>query len=527
MKNTSLLLLAFFIAFSALGQVPTTMNFQGNLTDGAGNMIADGDYAIDFDLFDADVAGNSLWSESQPTVTVINGIFNVKLGSVNPLDPAIFSQQLYLEITVSSEILTPRIELSSSAYSLSSNYADSARVAGYSDSTRVAGYSDSTRVAGYSDSTRVAGYSDSTRVAGYSDSTRVAGGVVGTVNLFPSNGNVYIGGNQDVGGAAPVIDLAIDDDDTGLEVDLAGNLSFYTNGVERIRVDDFGNIGIGTAPIGPSYKFSLITEGSIDNENNWSMYLENLYAGASLAMGIYNYIDGSSTGDKYGYYADLGNSGTGNSWGLTINHFGTTSGIKYGVSTYGEDINYFSGNVGIGTETPPEKLSVSGNIATTGSVEATSYKYSQPRVAYHSINASAFSIAQNPAGSYWMNGASNGVFKYPSGPTAGTMVLLSAPVELPDSVLIKDFSVLVFDANATYTVFATLNRSSLVSPNISELAATGISGDGGPAQLSSAADLDIRVDNENSSYVVLISLPTDSSIYIYGVKIRYTMDEVK
>ncbi|MEQ8880531.1 MAG: hypothetical protein RLQ12_12900, partial [Cyclobacteriaceae bacterium] len=98
------------------------MNFQGNLTDpGTGSAIADGDYDIDFSLWDADVSGTSFWSETQLGVTVINGIFNVKLGSVNPLVPADFAGPLWLEITISAETLSPRIELSSAAYSLNSS----------------------------------------------------------------------------------------------------------------------------------------------------------------------------------------------------------------------------------------------------------------------------------------------------------------------------------------------------------------------------------------------------------------------
>ncbi|CAN0000288.1 unnamed protein product, partial [Chrysoparadoxa australica] len=183
MKNTSLLIITLFFVLSASAQTPRTLNFQGNLTDPvSGEIIADGDYPMTVGLFDVLSGGSALWTEDLGSITVINGIFNVKLGKNTSLDPSLFADSLWLEIVVNSETLAPRIELASTAYSFS------------------------------------------------------ASSLVGD-NFIPNSGNVHIGGNLDVGGVSPTIDLAIDDDDTGLEVSTDGGLSFYSNGIEKMYLD--------------------------------------------------------------------------------------------------------------------------------------------------------------------------------------------------------------------------------------------------------------------------------------------------
>ena len=83
----------------------------------------------------------------------------------------------------------------------------------------------------------------------------------------------------------------------------------------------------------------------------------------------------SNTGENYGLRVSLGGTGTGDKYGLRISSAGTTtgnlyglylvnngSGTKYGVYSFGEDRNYFDGNVGIGTATPTAKLDVRGSL---------------------------------------------------------------------------------------------------------------------------------------------------------------------
>ena len=107
-------------ALTAMGQIPKTISYQGVLTDNNGTTVPNGDYSILFNLYNVSSSGSPLWTETQ-TVTISDGIFNVKLGAVNPLNLA-FDEAYWLAITIDNgSELSPRIELTSSAYSLKSH----------------------------------------------------------------------------------------------------------------------------------------------------------------------------------------------------------------------------------------------------------------------------------------------------------------------------------------------------------------------------------------------------------------------
>jgi hypothetical protein len=119
-------LFLLFVCRVGRAQIPQTISYQGILTDTEGGAVPDGSYNLTFKLYDAAVDGSLLWSEAQD-IMVNKGLFNVILGRVNPLD-APFDESYWLGITVGSgSELTPRVELTSSAYSLNAqSIADSA-----------------------------------------------------------------------------------------------------------------------------------------------------------------------------------------------------------------------------------------------------------------------------------------------------------------------------------------------------------------------------------------------------------------
>jgi len=117
----------FFTAFScllllgqaALAQIPGTISYQGLLTDTSGMVVPDGSYSLTSKIYTVPTGGSALWTETQP-VTSERGIFNAILGSVNPLSLP-FDQKYWLGISIDGGAeLTPRIELTSSPYSLNS-----------------------------------------------------------------------------------------------------------------------------------------------------------------------------------------------------------------------------------------------------------------------------------------------------------------------------------------------------------------------------------------------------------------------
>lgn len=128
---------------NALTTVPTKMNFQGRITDSAGNILANGTYNMRFKIYNASTGGTLQWSEDRLVsasqgVTVTNGQFSVQLGSVTSLPASIFtSSSLYFEIELPSPAtatssspswtegpMSPRNQLATSAYAYNAETLD-------------------------------------------------------------------------------------------------------------------------------------------------------------------------------------------------------------------------------------------------------------------------------------------------------------------------------------------------------------------------------------------------------------------
>ena len=122
---TSIIILLFIISIAG-SQIPQQMNYQGYLTDNSGNPIT-GNLIIRFTIYDAPTTGTNLWNEEHPTVALIDGVFRVVLGSINPLNLA-FDKPYWLGIRVGNDPeLIPRIALTSVGYSLNSAKAESVK----------------------------------------------------------------------------------------------------------------------------------------------------------------------------------------------------------------------------------------------------------------------------------------------------------------------------------------------------------------------------------------------------------------
>jgi hypothetical protein len=109
------------------GGAPMLINYQGRLTDPTtGRPKPDDDYSMRFKLYDAETGGNLIWAETQ-TVPVSGGLFNVLLGSENPLSATHFSgTERWLEVVVDGQTLSPRQRIASVAYSIQAQEAANA-----------------------------------------------------------------------------------------------------------------------------------------------------------------------------------------------------------------------------------------------------------------------------------------------------------------------------------------------------------------------------------------------------------------
>lgn len=110
-------LLIIFAGTPIWSQIPRTMSYQSVLTNASGDRVTDGNYALQFSIYDNNSGGTALWTETQ-TIHVSDGIINATLGKVTPLSLS-FDKPYWLGISINGGTeLAPRIELTSSAYSL-------------------------------------------------------------------------------------------------------------------------------------------------------------------------------------------------------------------------------------------------------------------------------------------------------------------------------------------------------------------------------------------------------------------------
>lgn len=80
-----------------------------------------------FSIYDVATEGVAIWNETQ-SVQVSNGIFNVQLGSIQPLPLSVFMQDsLYLSVQVGADPeMAPRQRITSGSYSYKAAHADKA-----------------------------------------------------------------------------------------------------------------------------------------------------------------------------------------------------------------------------------------------------------------------------------------------------------------------------------------------------------------------------------------------------------------
>ncbi|MEO5948919.1 MAG: hypothetical protein ABIP74_00795 [Candidatus Saccharimonas sp.] len=127
---------AFSAPAHATQTVPYKINFQGRLTNASGTTLS-GTYDMQFKLYTAVTSGTYVWGETRTAangnaMTVTNGLFNLLIGegtavagSSASLQAAIAANtNLFIEVTVGAEVMTPRSQFGSSAYAINSDMID-------------------------------------------------------------------------------------------------------------------------------------------------------------------------------------------------------------------------------------------------------------------------------------------------------------------------------------------------------------------------------------------------------------------
>ncbi|MDD5530436.1 MAG: hypothetical protein PHX21_10490 [bacterium] len=113
--------------------IPREINYQGwlgNKNDTLNLGITE-NLDMKFAIYNDSTMESTLWNETQKNVPVIKGIFNVLLGSINPIPVSIFTGiPLWIETQIGSQVLVPRKKLVSVPYAIkaeNSTYADTVK----------------------------------------------------------------------------------------------------------------------------------------------------------------------------------------------------------------------------------------------------------------------------------------------------------------------------------------------------------------------------------------------------------------
>jgi|GEM_PF-867671 len=384
---TAFLIAVFCTAFSSYADGPQMINYQGYLTDAAGDPI---DYPVDitFRIYDDSTAGNLLWDESHLAVSVEQGVFNVLLGSVDSISVAVFDGDTrYLEIAVDGRgPMTPRRRMVSVPYAIRAQKADEA-----DNDWEISGNNVFTGHGGMYPSGNVGiGTSDPSELLHVC--TGAAAGDVIQIGYYTAIGEEYSSGATVVGDNAkpadpPTVGMQIITDhpscgaraikmrsDEGITFHAQGEqLGPVTAGEpfsrERMRITNEGRVGIvnadpqATLEVGDGYLSNL--QGTIIGHGG-SVY-PNGHAPRDGVIGIMHSQPGHIVGhgvlgvvlgnDGAGVCGRAGEGGYGvvsvgkaKVWGdLTV----TENGYFLGTGR-----NYFAGKVGIGTTAPTAGLDV-------------------------------------------------------------------------------------------------------------------------------------------------------------------------
>lgn len=136
-----------FLPIRANATINPQINFQGKLTNPDSTNVTNGTYSIVFFIYTVASGGAAVWTETQGSVSVADGIFRVALGSVTALPGSVdFNNSgLYLGIKVGADAeMTPRVQFTSAPYAFNSDKLDGVDSTGFVQLGVAAAQTDST-----------------------------------------------------------------------------------------------------------------------------------------------------------------------------------------------------------------------------------------------------------------------------------------------------------------------------------------------------------------------------------------------
>ncbi|WP_339606405.1 hypothetical protein [uncultured Roseivirga sp.] len=178
-----------------------------------------------------------------------------------------------------------------------------------------------------------------------------------TIKLKSDGDSFFNGGNVGIGTTSPQAKLHVEGDvqiksgeklqwggtQTAIEGSTVSNkIAFFTNSLERFRVDDGGNVGIGTTS--PSEKLELIGNMRIKGVSGFSHGNLQFYRANGFLFMTIGQADLNVANSTFDFHHHNGND------------------IRFLINNSENLRIKLNGNIGIGTTSPTEKLEVNGTI---------------------------------------------------------------------------------------------------------------------------------------------------------------------
>jgi len=317
--------------------------FDGTLKDANGQLRL-GTVRITFTIYGSQEGEEALWQESQTVQTDEQGRYGVFLGITEPegLPLEVFSsgKAQWLGVQVEGEEGHPRVLLVAVPYALKA--ADADTVGGKSLSSFMV-----------NEDQAKPGFAGIIRAQGimFPDGTiqRTAGGGVAVSSAGPAKAGTVLATGDGAG--------------ANLGADVAGNFSRVST--EQPANKAITGVKAGTGPSGGATSGALTLSA-------WGGYFEgNLCASGNIGIGTTNpsrkvHILGSGprilieTNDGYNPEVNFGSSGT-SDWAIYKST--ATGDLRFYQDGDQFVVQNSTGNIGIGTGQPPQKLTVRGNVA--------------------------------------------------------------------------------------------------------------------------------------------------------------------
>ena len=240
-------------------------------------------------------------------------------------------------------------------------------------------------------------------------------------NTSAGTGNSYARFQVNGGNGTTTFTLLADGRSSNSDVSLRTNtstpMSFYTNGSERMRIDSNGNVGIGNTASGFNSQADNLVVGTGSGANGIT-----IYSGSDSYADIF-FADGTSGSDPV-------------RGGINYNH--VNNSMNFRVNDSPKMYILSSGNVGIGTSSPDDKLHVTDSsnaelkLQTDNANGGSVVKFNRSGTDYSYIGTKGYFLGNSDNNLYLRANSGLGIQFYTNGNNERMRIDSSGHVTMPN-----------------------------------------------------------------------------------------------